>query len=294
MSKPRDPASVGYVVKALRDKRSDVRAAAAIAAGRVVAASDDPSVKALVDAQAAEGDAYARRMMLIALGRVGSPMTVAVLASNLQASERQDRAFAALGLGLARATEQAPALRKAFLDGGDQSFRGAVAVALALMRDPEALPLMVDYARKSGDVVLLSHVQWALVLSGDRAAADAAERVHREARDHHLRAASALATGFLGHTPSQPALFEQLRVGGDRIVRGSAATALGRMGDVMTIEPLLRILEGEREQDLSRAYAATALGILGRRDAAPELARLYVDADASVRHEALDYLRDVL
>jgi HEAT repeat protein len=293
LSKPRDPGSTPYVLGKLSAKRSDDRAAAAIAAGRVVRRDDADHVKRIVAALVKESDPYARRMMLVALGRIGGADAIAGLGAVERNFDRQDRAFQLLGYGLARAPEAAPMLRTMFETGGDQSLRGAAAIALGLLGDRESLPALAKHAANQRDPTFLAHLMWTFVVARDRSACETIEKVARNIKVADVQCATALALGLLGHSAAEPHLLEQLG-SGSRVVRGAAATALGRMGDARMIEPLVKLLESDRETDLTRVSAAVALGELGRRDLAPELARLRIDAQQNVRHEALDALRNYL
>lgn len=294
LAKSRDHGSLSHVLAGLAEKRSDHRAASAIAAGRIIKAADGASLKRLIEAQARESDRYARRMMIIALGRIGGADAIAALKALPKTIDRQDRSFQFLALGLAKATEAQAELREAFLKGGDQSLRGAAAIALGLIGDHEFMPSLMKHAATQKDPGLLAHLMWAFAVADERSAAETVEKVHKDTKEENVRSASALVLGVLGYTPAEPALLQQLRDGGSKVSRGAAATALGRLGDVRMIDPLIKAVESERETDLTRAAAVVALGVLGRRDVFPEQARFTIDALQVVRHEALDALRDYL
>jgi HEAT repeat protein len=294
LAKPRDAGSLPRIMAALLDRRSELRGAAAIAAGRVIKADDAASVKKLADFVGRESDRFARRMGVVALGRIGGPTAIAALNALPASLDRQDRCFQFLALGIAKDQKAIPALRDVFATGGDQSLRGAAAIALGLLADREYMPTLVKHATTQKDPQLLSHLMWAFAAARERSAAEAIERVHGQARDFDLRSSSALALGYLGYSQAEGALLAQLQDGGSKIVRGAAATALGRLGDARLIDPLTKLVEGEKETDLTRVAAVVALGVLGRRDRVPELSRLMQDALHAVRHEALDTVRDFL
>ena len=80
-----------FVLEMLQDTRFDVRAAAAIAAGRVLRAGDKAHVQALIKALAGEAHTLPTRFMIISLGRIGGPEAIAALSQQL-ASRGQDPA----------------------------------------------------------------------------------------------------------------------------------------------------------------------------------------------------------
>jgi HEAT repeat protein len=294
LAKPRDAGSLQFILASLADSRSDLRAGAAIAAGRIIRPEDKKSVQTLINALAAEGDVFPKRMMLISLGRIGGPDARKQLVTELDAQDRQHRAFAALALGISGATEVSPKLRKELEAANDESLRGALAIALGLMHDPEAFKLVADMTKKNGSPELLSHLMWFFALNQSRAGVPIVEAVLTNTKVPELQAAAALALGLLGAPESQPVLSKLLTEAGTITVKGAAATGLGRMGDRRALEALVKVIENPSEQDLSRAFAVVGLGILSQKNPWPPFSRVTIDSNYDIRHEAIDEMRDLL
>src|SRR6185503_2921182 len=136
----------------------DIRASAAIAAGRVFRADDKKSVHALITAVAAEGDLFPRRRMIISLGRIGGPEARKQLVAEFESQDRQNRSFAALALGIAGASDFAPRIRQEFAAASDESLKGALAISLGLMKDPDAFKVVAEVTQRHTSPEILSHL----------------------------------------------------------------------------------------------------------------------------------------
>ncbi len=201
------------------------------------------------------------------------------------------RPFAALGLGLLGKDlpdpERAPLaeiLRDALpRSSGDPEPWGAMALALGLLRDPASKRALESLVAEGKDPVLRGAAAVALGLLGDRASIGPvhAALVEKGARPQ-LRVDCALAAGLLRDAGAVPFLVELLQ--SPQITQfaiGSAATAIGRIGDQRAVEPLAGIVEDHRGQYqmLTRALAAVALGQIGDRRSVPVLALLSEDVN---------------
>ena len=76
--------------------------------------------------------------------------------------------------------------------------------------------------------------------------------------------------------------------------RARIAVALGRLGDVRTVDQLLGVASGKRHGDETRALAVAALGLLADPEAVPSLVRLARDAPYMARTDALHEALDIL
>jgi HEAT repeat protein len=78
------------------------------------------------------------------------------------------------------------------------------------------------------------------------------------------------ALGLIGDSSVTTLLCAQTEAPDAGLVRLAAASAaLGQIGDRRSIEPLLRMLRNDKLTDLSRAFAAVALGGVCDKDAMP-------------------------
>lgn len=294
LSKTRDPGSLQFVLRGLTDTRADVRTGCAIAAGRVIKADDRRSVQALIAALGTEADQMPKRMMLISLGRIGGPDARKRLLGELDAGLRQDRAFAALALGISGATDLAPPLRKEFEAANDDSLRGALAIALGLMHDPEAFKIIAEVARTKGNPELLKHLMWFFAIDRSRGSAAVVEPIMAEGRVAELHEAAAIALGLVGSLDSQNVLIKHMASSGPVTLRASAANGLARMGDRRGVAPLIKIIRNPSEQQLVRAAAVAALGFLCQRNPWPPFARVAIDSSFDIDNEAIDQIKELL
>jgi HEAT repeat protein len=294
LSKTRDPGSLLFVLKGIADPKADVRTGAGIAAGRVMKADDRKSVIALINAMSSEAEQMPRRMMLISLGRIGGPDARKRLVAELDAGQRQDRAFAALALGISGASDLAPRIRKEFEGASDDTLKGACAIALGLMHDPEAFRLVADAVRTKGNPELLRHLAWFFALDRGRGSAAILETILAESRIADVQDAAAVALGLIGSLESQNVLIKHLGAGASVSIRSAAAIGLARMGDRRGVAPLLKTLKNTAEQATVRGAAATALGILCQKNPWPPFARVTIDSNYDIENEAIDRIKDLL
>jgi HEAT repeat protein len=274
-------------VTGLQDPRFDVRAAAAIAAGRVIRADDKAAVKTLIKAHEDEGHTLPRRFLMISLGRVGGPEAIGVLTKELDSGDKTRRAFAALSLGIAGAIEVAPRLRQDLVGPTEDRVRGAFAIALGLMKDPKAFAPVSQICQTKTNDELLSYCVWFFALAPNPDSRSVLEKILGQSRAPETVEAAAIALGILGAAESQPFLSQLLLGKSQDILRKAAATALGRMRDQRGVEPLLKVAKSD-ETPAVRAAAIAALGAIGRRTDRPPFARVAIDAYYGLQNEAID------
>ena len=295
LAKIGDSTAEKQVLKGLKHKKSEVRAAAAIAVGRVFRKPAAKTMKTLSRILSSEKDRFTRRLLLISLGRIGGPDALAILKKNLRHKDRQHRAFTTLALAISGEKTLVAQFRKALTSERSHSLKGVFAIALGLLEDQGAVPLIKQEIENNKDPELRAHLVQALMLIGDRASADIIEKVMTEAKTPGLQAAAALSLGLLGAKTSMPLLVEMLSKARTISVKGAIATGIGRRGGYRLIESLLQFVRNEHEQDQSRAFGYIALGILGEKN--PTLSpfsRVSIDSQYNLRLPVLDELRDLL
>jgi glutathione peroxidase len=287
LCKPRDQGSRKFVLDTLKDPRFDVRAAAAIAAGRVITADDKAGIKVLIDALAAEGHTLPSRFMLISLGRIGGPEAIGSLKTEVRSAEKIRCAFAALALGIAGATDVALSFRQSLAGPTDERVRGAFAIALGLMKDAKAFAPIVQIVHgKPNDELLLACV-WFFAVSHNPEARMVLESVVTQSKVNSVQEAAATALGVIGATESQPFLSQLLLGKSPEALRKAAALGLGRMRDQRGVEPLVKVARADDSVSV-RAAAIAALGAVARRVDRPPFARVAIDAYYGIQNEAID------
>lgn len=287
LAKTRNRGAKPFVLGALHDSRFDVRAAAAIAAGRVIDASDKAAVEAVIKALASESHTLPTRFMIISLGRIGGPEATAHLMKEVASGDKIRRAFAALALGIAGAADAAPRLRQEILGSTEDRVKGAFAVALGMMKDPKAFAQVAQVAQGKANEELLSYCAWSFAASGSREAVPVLEKILAQSRVADTQEAAATALGVLGSAGSQAMLAKLLLAKGVDSLRTAAAAGLGRMRDERGIDPLLKAAKSG-EPLVVRVAAIAALGQVGRKTERPPFARVAIDAYFGLQNEAID------
>lgn len=295
LAKTRDASAQKQTLEGLRHSDSDVRAGAAIALGRVFGEVDKRTARYIAKALSLESDEFPKRLMLISLGRMGGENARKVLLSQLNQRDRQERAFAALALGIMGASDLAPRFEKSMVRTGDHSLKAAYAITLGLMQHTPAAKTIRTLLARDKNPDLRSYLVQALMLLNAKEATEDIARVLVKARTPDLQAAAALSLGLLGGEKTAERLLRRMQDGHTVTVKGAVATALGRMGSAALIEPLEELVRDEKEQDLTRAFGCIALGILGEKEPdIPTFARVAIDSQYDIRLDVLFELRDIL
>ncbi|MCA9316655.1 MAG: HEAT repeat domain-containing protein [Planctomycetes bacterium] len=268
---------------------------------RVVDRASEPAARGLVWVTAGQlirAERQAGHDMLDNDPQVGRKLRNA--AENAQADER---ALAAVGLALAHAgsADQAPTgalLRERFAtDPGGPWTRAAYAVGLLLLGDETAAPGLLQGLKDSGtDPALRATCALALGVLGqaDEATRHALATAVFDRSAPEVAGEAALALSMLPRGSEGPLLAGRLDDRASEHTRARIAVALGRLGDVRTVDQLLGVASGKRHGDETRALAVAALGLLADPEAVPSLVRLARDAPYMARTDALHEALDIL
>jgi HEAT repeat protein len=221
------------------------------------------------------------------------------------------RGFAALGLALAAregdaANEAVRAFRtkaSAVLLGMARdtklnvSVQSAAVVGLGLLGLEANVPTLIALARRAGtDTEVRAHAALALGQIGAKTqgVVEALSDLATGSAPDRLRGHAALALSLLGEGNIAPRLIEDL--GRDTSTRRLAATtrALGRLGELSAVEPLLAQAARTDARPLVRAMAIVSLGRLLDPEPRPSLLRLSLGACYPARSRALHELLTIL
>lgn len=246
----------------------------------------DADLRDLLHQVVRDGDIFERNLALISIalsssrpGYGGGPALDALrgeqvyLMKFFTKAKSRSRPWAALALGLqgyhARAAGEdlfdstSKALRWTFERTRSPIESGAYCIAFGLRRDQEAIELMLDRLEDLGDDAARGRVAISLGLVGAQAAIEPLEAIVKGSRYHpSLLRDAAVALALLGHKQVGEDLVEILVDGNSSAVRGAAVSAIGFVGDGSVVQPLIDLLVDEGQQDLVRASAATALGLV--------------------------------
>jgi HEAT repeat protein len=274
-----DRRAVEPLLTLLTDETPSVRHHALLALG---ALGDKRIVPVLLDAL--QRDASLLHGTVIALGELGDPRGVEVALAALSDANESIRFGAARSLG-AMGDPQAAAPLIAALADPSQSVREAAVRSLAALGDHQAIPPLIDALKQNS--LLASEAAAALGVLGGPRAVDALLGAVSDpqlwgwgAWGPACRALRALGV------PAPAVLFTTLNEA-PSYKRRQSITALGLIGDLRALEPLIAILTNSEEDEQVREAAATALATLKDERALPPLiAILEEDEEEDMRCSA--------
>jgi HEAT repeat protein len=209
------------------------------------------------------------------------------------------RGFGALALGLVlrelnteqgnevweQFREKATLALRAGLDGRGMApkLHAAFCTSVGIARDIGSHKALVELVGDRGrDGTLRGYAALGLGLTGVPTAevSRCIAKALVERSSEELRRQTAVALGLLGNPTIASAgrdavdlLLEELDIARTQSHKGQVVLALARIGDHRAVDHLIRILQDEREQALTRALACAGLGLIGDMEWIPSLAR---------------------
>jgi HEAT repeat protein len=280
-----DKRALTAIHRALRDKSLHVSRSAVIAMGLLGDQNDEEVVKTLVQIAQKGDDIQARNWACISLGQIGGEAARKSLLTVLRGERRSLQAFAGLGIGIMLKNNPDSAtigyLREAMALAKEQSVRGAFAISLGIAQDKASESTLVSILDSDASPELRGHAAVALGLMKARGASTVVQKVLKEnAKKPELARSAAIALGLMGDRDAIPILTQVLVEAQVDEVRSSAALALGQIGDITAIEPLVaQIFQRPNAPERTRAFATTALGIIGENELLPVMSRLSRDSN---------------
>jgi len=233
-----------------------------------------------------DSDRSVRMAAALALGNARDGDSIAALARLLRIATAPERRAAALALGYLGGDAVRAPLEEALAEDADGDVRSFAALGLGLAGDAGAVPFLQDTLLQSLRAVGREHreLQVALVtalgLLKDPASAPLLQRVilSAEVRDERLRAHAASALGRLGDVAVVPPLLASLAAAKDPAVRRAVVIALGSF----PVEPVTVRLEEVLRRDSDAAVRGLAAVSLART--AGEKAVAVLAEHTAVRH----------
>lgn len=276
--------------------KEPLRRSTAIAIGKIAGPKDTEALDALVSALKSDKDALTRHFSAVALGGIAKDDEAlrTRLREQWPRAENRDRPFLALAMGLAKDLASAPLLRSALTAETDWSPRSSYCVALALMGDREAVPLLEQELRARGKQWLQGYAALGLGMLGSRKSAPLLREMLERTNERQLRMNLAVSLGLLHDPEGRAFLVRTLNGEGTIYERGTAAMSLGvlRLND--SAPDLLAVYRNRKEQDIVRAFAIVALGVLADPSPVPKLARFAADNNYAVSVDPLDEVLSIL
>ncbi|MHC4471167.1 MAG: HEAT repeat domain-containing protein [Planctomycetota bacterium] len=317
LGRTRDPAALPIVSRTLRTGARLPRRSALIALGQIVPRAPEEArltyTRLLATHCAGESDVEARNLGLISLGRIGGRPDAGedvrricrqALLAAYRRSKFVEKPFAALALGLLGLGDKkdselryalAKEIRTDLVKGKDaKSVKEALALALGMLGDPEAVLLLEGFLEdRAGDPGLRVFATTALGMIGDPGTLPTVLRALGQERDRAVRLACAVSAALIGGPRSLDGLLKALKDDkASQYFLGSTALALGRVGELRAVDPLLAIVEPKkvrgRASDLLRGFSLVALGQIAARENVPVLGRIGTDLNYFASVPAID------
>lgn len=289
-----DTASRESLLEHFKDGDVHARRAAAIGLGALYARTGDPETQEAIAAlDQEEGDLGVRLFAAVALGEVGGA-AAASLGQTLDEPERgmvqgsgvlgpprltfggyPRRAFAALGIGLAKDPGALDLLLERLAVERDHATRAAISLGLGLVGDTRAGKDVARALAEDKDPILRGYLALALGLMGWVEAKDAVRELLKGEIDIELVPNAALAGLLLQDREALDILLRRLTDERKPNARNAVLYGIGLFKDRGAIEPLAALLKNRSEPAHVRRYAAIALGEIADPRPLRAIGRLY-------------------
>lgn len=309
--------AVPALLAAFKDKDTDnfVRQSCAIALG-LLARMDQKDVIETLQQYVAEGkDMQTRHFCFMALAEIGKrdkdneqanqdahlAVRELFLKEFTKPESKTNRSWAALAAAVyAKEISSAQAdlvepLSKAYEKESDLSFKSAYALALGLLNVGSMGPKIHQDFREKQDENFRGYAAVALGFMNYK---DAGEDLRGLCQSKTIaptfRLQVATGLGLMSDTEAVHVLVETLKSAQTLGVSSAVAKALGLIGDVGAIDPLRQIATDKAAQNITRAFACVALGIVCEKSDLPWNARISQDNNYRARVPAIDEILDIL
>jgi HEAT repeat protein len=159
---------------------------------------------------------------------------------------------------------------------------GAYALALGLVKDQDSRDLLLQrFTREfAGSDETRGYIAVGLGLMEAREAIAPIQEVVRASKYRpELLKQAAIALGLLGDKSVVSDLVDMLARADTMSSQAAIASALGTIGDVDSVEPLVAFLQDKGHTDRARAFAAVALGVVCDKEDLPWNAKLAVNCN---------------
>ncbi len=272
----------------------DIARSSVLALGQLCKACDDekakdaPVCKLLTDIWKEHKDLQTRYFAMLAMGQIGGKLNRSTLLKEFdKAGKSLEKPWVAIAMGVyafnkyeaQKAAGQTPeieeefgrTLRPALEDVKDPGAQAGFAVALGLCQyTPAADDLRRMLTKSKSKDELAGYLCIGLALMGDaRSKDDIRSLVTGAVRRPDLLKQGAIALGKLGDKTVAEELQKLLAEAPNLATLSALASALGFIGDRRSIAPLKDMLANESLTELSRAFAAVALGGVGDKEKLP-------------------------
>jgi HEAT repeat protein len=310
--------AVPELLKVFVSKDTDVfvRQSAAIGLGQLASLNQAEVVKALKEYIAEGKDQQTRHFCFISLAQIGRRAATAGLdgvdAGHAELvklfgdeirkpSNAAHRSWAGLAAAIytQKFTEGQPVLverlRDAWEKENDLSYKSAFGIALGLLHIDDMGKKLFDEFQSTKDP---DHKGYTAVALGFLTYTDSADVLRQQSQIKSLtptyRLQVATGLGLMGDAQAVSTLVATLQTAETLGVSSAVAKALGLIGDTEAVAPLLDIAQDAKKQDIVRAFACVALGIVCEKTDLPWNARISANNNYRARVPAIDEVLDIL
>ncbi|PIE22500.1 MAG: hypothetical protein CSA62_12260 [Planctomycetota bacterium] len=273
------------------------------ALGVIGNAEDSEVIKTLARYTKSGKDALAKNFAAIALGQIGGSEAKEILVKQLQSSRVQKMSKPWIALGLAvrdfnsRNNDSSydidsavgEMIAKEMKKNSNALYAAGYAVSLGMMKFTDAGDDLVDRLLKvkNQDEAAGYFMVGLGLMRYNQAMADIKEIVRGATRRDQLLTQGSIALGLLGDKQIAQQLVDKMKKQGTVSVMSALAQALGFIGDRRSVKPLIQILEDKTLQNIPRAFAAVALGLVGDKEPLPWNSKIAVNANYRANVETL-------
>ena len=264
---------------------------------------DNRYSKLLLDTWQKHKDIQTKNFAMIGLGMIGGALNEAAILKEFDAgSKNQEKPWCALALGVyshwkhldGAGGDPNPIIGQTLLaelkKSNEPSLVGALAVALGLTKTTIAAEEMRKKMRDNiAKEDMAGYLALGLALMNDAGSIEAIRGVVKESvRRFTLLQQAAIALGKLGDKRVAEDLQKLMTEGEPNLAKLSAiARAIGFIGDSRTVASLKRMLFDDKLGELSRAFAAVALGGVADKEPLPWNSKIAVDNNYRAAVETL-------
>jgi HEAT repeat protein len=248
----------------LKDRDPLVRGAAALALGHLAVGAKEEVLAALRSSVDSEGDTAVRAFSLLSMGDVGGAEAKKELLDRVNHGKQLLRPWAAIAAGLLGRKAVDPdlgrALNLALAEERNKDTRAALVLALGLAKASEARPMIRRIVTEGEHGRERVFAAIALALGEDEEGRATLRRAMKEMPSPSSRSTVALALSTFSNAEDLPELLENFRLAEDPGVVSTAALALAWHGTAPALEALRRDFETSKRAE-RRAVVLLALGI---------------------------------
>ncbi|HGY90317.1 MAG TPA: HEAT repeat domain-containing protein [Planctomycetes bacterium] len=306
LSKIGDQAAKDVLVKGLRDKQNAVVQSSAMGLGLLTPADDKKTIAALQRTVRRGRDLAAKNFAIISLGQIGGVSNRNFLVRLVKKGNKFEKTFGALALavyfnnqknaGDPERRDVAKMLHKAFNGAKDPIERGAYAISLGIMGYDTAAPDILKTLLKGGQASMRAHLCVALGLMRYEKSTKDIQDIVKEKGDVDLRRNAAIALGLMGDKGAVDELKKEIQDSANsQAVQGAVVQGLGFIGDVSAVDTLVQMVkERSKFKDVTRAFAAVALGLLGDKDSISVIDHIAENSNYIIRTDAIGEVLTIL